>query len=94
MRLLVSFALVACFLVLTVGLSGCSGCNPGPSFTFRAPLLIDKEAPSIAAPRLVKQPTYYAPTYAPCAPPVMPAGYTVGAGPCSPPPSAISTPCR
>ena len=75
----IAILLVCCFLGSL--LVGCSGCNPGATFTLRNPLLIDKEPASRAGPRLMAVPQYYAPQYAPTAPVQMPAGY---GAPCIP----------
>ena len=64
-------ALVACFLVGMLG-----GCH---TLTFRNPLQIDAEPQTVAGPRLMQSPTYYAPTYAPAAPAQLPAGFSAPA---------------
>lgn len=75
---------VACLLALPVlALTACSG---APTFTIRNPLQVDTEPSSIAGPRLMAVPQYYAPQYAPSAPAAMPAGYgyaAPAAGPCA-----------
>lgn len=71
------FALVVLCLV---ALAGC--CGGAPAMTIRSPLLFDQEPATVAGPRMVQAPTYYAPSYAPavsapagCAPAGLPPGY-------------------
>lgn len=76
-------------LAFALPLTAC--CSGQPQVTLRNPFLVDAEPSSVAGPRLVQVPQYYAPSYSP------PASY--GASGCTPgatnlPPGYQYTPGR
>lgn len=62
MRSLAILALV----LMVLPLAACSSdCPSWPTVTFQPPVMMDATPKTKAAPRLVQQPAYYAPTYQP-----------------------------
>lgn len=68
------------FLLLVLALLAVPLCGCRNTYTLRNPLMVDQECDSVAGPRLMKAPVYYAPQFAPQAAPQLPAGYAPAAG--------------
>lgn len=95
MRRFLSVLALCALVVAVMPLAACS-CGGLPTLTLRSPVQVDQEPATLAGPRLMSAPAYYAPSYTPvagaCAPGfagALPPGYTPGfsvtrpaAGPC------------